>query len=143
MKKLLNIEKNASLEELNAVSKGTLMESLGIVYTVVNEGYVEGEMMVNERTIQPWKILHGGAALALAETLGGLGSQLIIDSEKYVAVGSQVSANHVGMSKGEKVIGEAKIIHKGRRTHVWNIDVKNEDGSLVSTVRLTNQIIEN
>ncbi|MDA3853154.1 MAG: PaaI family thioesterase, partial [Bacteroidales bacterium] len=87
-------------------------------------------------------ILSGGASLAFAETLGGLGSALLVDLEKYSVVGAQVAANHVGIGKGDSVRGEARIIHRGKRTHVWNIDVISEDNYLVTTVRMTNQIIE-
>lgn len=130
------------LEVLNSFSHNTLMANLGIIYTKVEEGFVEGEMPIDARTIQPVGILHGGASLAFAETLGGLGSAVLIDSAVQLAVGTQVSANHVGMAKGDKVRGEARIIHKGRRTHVWNIDVFGDDNRLISSVRLTNQIIE-
>lgn len=118
------------------------MEALGIEYIEVSEGYVSGAMPIDHRTIQPAGILSGGASLAFAETLGGLGSALLVDLDKYNVVGTQVAANHVGMGTGKSVRGEARIIHRGKRTHVWNIDIISEDDRLISTVRMTNQIIE-
>lgn len=130
------------IEILNKINKNTLMESIGIEYIEVAEGYVKGTMPVDIRTLQPMGALAGGASLAFAETLGGLGSTLLIDNKNYCAVGAQLSANHVGIATSSKVIGEAHIIHKGKKTHVWNIDIKTKDGKLVSTARLTNMIIE-
>lgn len=142
---MINVAKinlDTPLEVLNGLSKGTLMESLGITYTKIEDGLVEGEMPIDKRTIQPIGILHGGATLAFAETLGGLGSAVLIDVLKYTAVGTQVSANHLGMAKGGKVKGIASIIHRGKRTHVWNIDIIGDDERLISSVRMTNHIIE-
>lgn len=118
------------------------MEQLHIEYLEVGDGYVKGKMPVNERTKQPMGILHGGANLALAETIGGLGSALIVDLEEFDVRGSQISANHVGTAHKGWVFAEAKIIHRGRNTHVWNIDIKDESGKMVSTCRLTNFVIK-
>lgn len=138
----MNITIDTPIEQINGINKGSLMEALGIEYIEVSEGYVLGKMPIDHRTVQPEGILSGGASLAFAETLGGLGSALLMDLEKYSVVGTQVAANHVGMGKGDSVRGEARIIHRGKRTHVWNIDIFNEDDRLVSTIRMTNQIIE-
>lgn len=138
----MNMTINTPISELNAINRNSLMEQLGIEYTKVEEGLVEARMPVDKRTMQPIGILHGGATLAFAETIGGLGSALMIDSSKFHAVGSQVSANHVGMAKSGYVYGKATLIHGGKRTHVWNIDVFTEEDKLVSSVRLTNMIIE-
>lgn len=134
--------KNITIDQLNALNKNTVMESLGIDYLEARVGYVKGTMPVDARTIQPQGTLSGGASLAFAETLGGIGSYLLVDIQNYLVVGSQLSANHVGMAVSDKVIGEATLIHLGKKTHVWNIDIKNEDGKLVSTARLTNMIIK-
>lgn len=133
---------NTSIEELNKINQGTLMEQLHIEYLEVADGYVKGRMPVNERTKQPMGILHGGANLALAETIGGLGSALIVDLDEFDVRGSQISANHVGTAHTGWVIAEANIIHRGRNTHVWNIDIKDESGKMVSTCRLTNFVIK-
>ena len=87
------------------------------------------------------EFLHGGANLALAETLAGLGSMLLVDNEKFDVLGTQVSGNHTGVLKEGKALAKAKIVHKGNKTHVWNVDIKSEDGRLISTVRVTNMIV--
>ncbi len=135
------INPNSSISELNAMNRNTLMEQLGIEYLEVKEGYVAARMPVNERTKQPMGILHGGSSLALAETVGSLGSAFIVDLDKNDVRGSHMSANHVRAAKNGWVFAKANIIHRGRNTHVWNIDIEDEDGQLVSTCRLTNFII--
>lgn len=130
-----------TLEDINAKNKGTLMESLGIEYTHISEGRVEATMPVDQRTMQPFGILHGGATIALAETICGVGSVLLCE-EGEQSRGMQVSANHVYSARSGKVKGIATIMHKGHSTHVWNIDVFTEDDKLVSSIRITNSIIK-
>lgn len=130
-----------TLEEINEKNKGTLMESLGIEYTHISEGRVEATMPVDERTMQPFGILHGGATIALAETICGVGS-VFLCAEDEQSRGMQVSANHVYSARSGKVKGVATLLHKGHSTHVWNIDVFTEDERLVSSVRITNSIIK-
>ncbi len=133
---------NYTLQELNERSRGTLMECLGICYTHASEGHIEATMQVDERTCQPFGILHGGATLALAETVAGLGSMLLI-GEDECSVGMQVSGNHLSSAKvGDTVRAVATLIHHGRSTHVWNIDVLAASGKPVSTVRVTNSIMK-
>lgn len=128
--------------ELNQLNRNTLMESLGIEYLITEPEYVKARMPVDRRTIQPVaNILHGGASLALAETVGSLGSILITDMERYDVRGAGLSANHVRPVTEGWVYAEARLIHKGRNTHIWNIDIRNEAGELVSTARLTNFIV--
>ena len=103
---------------------------------------MEGYFTLSEKNSRPDGILHGGANLAMAETLAGLGSMLIIDLNEFDALGSQVSGNHTGTLKQGKALATAKIIHRGNKTHLWNIDVKNEEGRLISTVRVTNMIVK-
>lgn len=133
---------HSTLAELNALNKGTMMEHLHIEYLEVRKGFVKARMPVNEKTMQPAGILHGGANLVLAETVGGLGSLLLVDFKEFDVRGSQISANHVGTAHTGFVYAEAKIIHEGKNTHVWNIDIRDEDGRLTSTCRLTNFIIK-
>ncbi|HOI31563.1 MAG: PaaI family thioesterase [Bacteroidales bacterium] len=135
------INSKTSLEELNQMNANTLMAQLGIEYLEIRSGYVRASMPVNENTMQPMGILHGGSSLALAETLGSLGSAFMVGLDEYEVRGSHMSANHVRAGRKGKVIGEAKIIHQGRNTHLWNIDIKDEDGQLVSSCRLTNFIL--
>ena len=136
------IHLDTPVEELNRMNQGTLMEQLHIEYLEVADGYVKARMPVNERTRQPMGILHGGANLALAETIGGLGSALVVDLDEYDVRGSQISANHVGTAHAGWVFAEAHIIHRGKNTHVWNIDIRDEGGKMVSTCRLTNFILK-
>jgi len=130
------------LDLLNATMEDTLISNLGIRIESVADGEIIASMPVSERTIRPGGILHGGASLALAETLAGLGSILIIDSNEYDARGMQVTANHVGGAKEGIVMAVAKIVHQGKQTHVWNVDITNNEGKLISTARVTNMIIK-
>ncbi len=136
------IDMKASMEELNSSNHNTLMQQLGIEYLEKREGYVKARMPVDKRTLQPMGILHGGASLALAETIGSLGSALLLDLDKYDVRGANINANHVGAVSEGWVYGEAELIHRGRYTHVWNITIKDETGRLISVGRLTNMIIE-
>ncbi len=136
------MKNNFTIEDLNNLNKNTLMESLGIEYLEMGDGYVKARMPVDKKTLQPMGILHGGASLAFAETIGSLGSSLLIDLEKYDVRGTSLTANHVKSVSNGYVYGYAKIIHRGRYTHVWNIDVKNENDDLISSSRLTIMIIE-
>jgi len=136
------VDMKNSMEELNASSYNTLMQQLGIEYLEKREGYVKARMPVDERTKQPMGILHGGASFALAETIGSLGSALLLDLDKYDVRGANINANHVGAISSGWVYGVAEIIHRGRYTHVWNINITDEEGRLISVSRLTNMIIE-
>jgi 1,4-dihydroxy-2-naphthoyl-CoA hydrolase len=130
------------LAKLNSINKGTMMEVLGIEYLEARQGYLKAKMPVDERTFQPARLLHGGASMALAETLGSVGSAIMVNLDEYEVRGSQLSANHIKSAKEGWVIGEASLLHRGRNTHVWNIDIKDEAGKLISTCRLTNFIIK-
>ncbi|MBC8321160.1 MAG: hotdog fold thioesterase [Bacteroidetes bacterium] len=136
------VDKNSTLESLNQLNKGTLMEHLHIEYLKVGEGLLVARMPVNEKTFQPEGILHGGASLALAETIAGTGSALLVDLNKYSVRGGQVSANHVGSANKGYVIATGKIIHKGNYTHVWNIDIADDMNKLLTTCRITNIIVK-
>lgn len=136
------VKLTTSIEDLNKINQGTLMEQLHIEYLEVADGYVKAKMPVNERTKQPMGILHGGANLALAETIGGLGSALIVDLDEFDVRGSQISANHIGTAHSGYVYAEANMIHRGKNTHVWNIDIMDEEGKKVSTCRLTNFVLK-
>lgn len=129
------------LLKLTQLNKDTMMEQLQIVYLAASDGCVKAKMPVNERTKQPDGILHGGANLALAETLAGLGSAIITDLKKYDVRGAQVSGNHVGSVSEGWVYAHASIIHRGKVTHVWDVVIKDENDRMISTCRLTNFII--
>ena len=131
------------VKKMNTMNEGTMMETLGIEYLEVREGYVYARMFVKKELSQPYGMLHGGASMALAESIGGAGSSYYVDMKTHVIRGMQFSANHVKAAKvGTYVYATATIIHKGRQTHVWNIDIKNEDNELVSSCRLTNFIFQ-
>lgn len=130
------------VEMLGHYIKNTMIEHLGIRFTSFGEGWVEATMPVDHRTFRPGGLLHGGANLALAETIAGFGSMLTIDIQEYDVRGIQVSANHTGKAEEGAVYARAEILHLGKRTHVWNVDVKSESGKLLSTARVTNMIVK-
>ncbi|HBG40138.1 Cof-type HAD-IIB family hydrolase [Limibacterium fermenti] len=131
-----------SLDELNARSRGTLMGNLGIRYTYASSGRFEAVMPVDERTRQPFGILHGGATLALAETVAGLGSMVSCAPDEIVT-GMQVSGNHISSAhEGDTVRAVATIIHKGRSSHVWNVDVFTSTDKLISSIRVVNSVLK-
>jgi 1,4-dihydroxy-2-naphthoyl-CoA hydrolase len=129
------------IENLFNISKGTLGEALGIEITRVEIGYVEGTMPVDERTRQPYGLLHGGASAALAETLGSIGSHFIAAPLGRIAVGIEINANHLRGKREGTVTGKARLVHQGGRMHVWNIDIVDESDELIATSRLTTMII--
>jgi len=135
------MDKDYVLSQLNASNKGTLMETLGITYTDVSEGFLEATMPVTPAVHQPMGMLHGGATAALAETLGSAASFLLLDKEKEAVVGIEINANHLKSVKKGMVTGKAHIQHKGKRLHVWNIDVYDEENNKISVCRLTNMVI--
>jgi len=131
-----------SVESINKFQKGTLAENLGIEFTVAELGYIEAKMPVDHRTIQPLKLLHGGATAALAESMGSMGSYMLIDADKQAIVGLELNINHLRAAKSGFVHAKAKAIHQGRKTHVWQIEIYNEAEKLVSSSRLTVMVID-
>lgn len=132
---------NMSLEAMNAMSAGTLMEQLGIIYTEVGPDYICGTMPVDHRTVQPAGLLHGGASAALAETLGSMGSVAIM-SRKHAIVGIEINANHIRKVKEGHVHGKATLVMRSRRLHIWEVKIHNDAGALVCLSRLTIMVIE-
>jgi 1,4-dihydroxy-2-naphthoyl-CoA hydrolase len=116
--------KQVSLEQLNALNEGTLMEALQIKYIEIGPDFVKASMPVSQQVKQPMGLLHGGASAALMETVGSLGSVLLIDPETHYSVGLEISANHLATAKEGMVIATAKLVHGGRKTHLWNIEVR-------------------
>lgn len=130
------------LDQLNAQARHALMGNLGIQYTYADQDRVEATMPVDHRTRQPFGILHGGATLALAETVAGLGSMILCQPDEMV-VGMQVSGNHISSAlEGDTVRAVGTIAHKGRSSHVWNVDVFTSTNKLVSTVRVVNSVMK-
>lgn len=131
-----------SPDKLNAGNRHTLMGNLGIQYTYASSGRIEAVMPVDERTRQPFGILHGGATLALAETVAGMGSMLICEPDEII-VGMQVSGNHISSAhEGDTVRAVGTIIHKGRSSHVWNVDVFTSTDKLISSIRVVNSVLK-
>ncbi|AWV98976.1 hotdog fold thioesterase [Arcticibacterium luteifluviistationis] len=132
----------ANLKNLNEIGKNTLSEHLGIEIIEVGDDYLKGTMPVDNRTKQPAGILHGGASVAFAETLGSIASYAIVASSGRQIVGLEINANHLRPVTTGLVYGTAKAIHLGRKTHVWQIDISNDQNKLVCVCRFTVMIIE-
>jgi 1,4-dihydroxy-2-naphthoyl-CoA hydrolase len=126
---------------LNGWSANTMMEALGIRITAVGDDWLQGTMPVDQRTRQPYGLLHGGASVALAETLGSTAAMLTLDPEKELAVGLDINANHIRGVRSGTVTGTAKALHIGRTTQVWEIRIENEEGALVCISRITMAVI--
>jgi len=131
-----------TLDELNSKELRTLNQSLGILFTEIGDDFVRGTMPVDERTVQPYGLLHGGASVALAETLGSMGAALCVDAREYQVVGQEINANHVRAGRSGMVTGTARPVHIGGRTHVWSIEIVNEAKKLVCISRLTVAVIK-
>ncbi|WP_217512291.1 hotdog fold thioesterase [Vibrio metschnikovii] len=129
-------KKPISLERLNATSKNTMMEHLNIIYTEITENTISATMPVCSYTHQPLGMLHGGASVVLAETLGSIAGNFAVDETRY-CVGLDINANHLRAMRQGQVIGTAKPIHIGISTQVWQIDITDEQGRLVCVSRLT------
>ncbi len=134
--------RHVSLEQFQERSRNTLAEHLGIHVTEVGPDYLRATMPVNSHTHQPMGILHGGASVALAETVGSLAANLCVDSDKYSCVGQEINANHLRPIASGIVTGTARPFHIGARSQVWGIEIRNEDGKLVCVSRLTMAVIE-
>jgi 1,4-dihydroxy-2-naphthoyl-CoA hydrolase len=125
-----------TLEELQTACESTLVEHLGIEFSTIGADFLEARMPVDERTMQPAGLLHGGASAALAETLGGAGAYLCLEAGR-TCVGLEINANHVRPAHRGWVIGRATPLHRGRTTQVWNIMIRDEQNNLVCVSRLT------
>ena len=132
----------ATVELLNKFSQNTLAQHLGIEFTEIGVDFVSGRMPVDHRTHQPFGLLHGGASVALAETLGSQAAALTLDLSKQFCVGLDINANHIKSVKEGFVNGTAKPIHVGKRTQVWEIKISDESGKLVCISRITMAIID-
>jgi 1,4-dihydroxy-2-naphthoyl-CoA hydrolase len=130
----------ASIDALNAMSAGTSMETLGIVFTEVGDDFLRATMPVDDRTRQPYGLLHGGASVLLAETLGSSAGMLCVGDDEG-CVGIEINANHVRGVREGRVTGTARALHVGRQTHVWEIRIEDDRGRLVCISRLTLAVI--
>tara|TARA_Y100000589_G_scaffold245591_1_gene233288 strand:- start:626 stop:1051 length:426 start_codon:yes stop_codon:yes gene_type:complete len=130
-----------SIEQVNSMNKNTILETLGIEITEKGADFLVGKMPVDSRTVQPMRILHGGANVVLAETLGSIASLMVIDPEKEISVGLDINANHIRSVKSGWVNGVAKPISIGSKIHVWEIKITDEDERLTCISRLTVSIL--
>lgn len=119
-----------------------MVEHIGITISELGDDFLSGTMPVDHRTVQPMSILHGGASVALAETLGSLAANLVVDPQKNYCVGLDINANHIRAAKGGFVKGVARPLHLGSSTQVWSIEITNEDGKLVCVSRLTMAVLD-
>lgn len=131
-----------TLEMLNKMSVNTMLQHLGIQFTKVGDGTIEARMPVDHRTHQPFGILHGGASVALAETLGSVAAMFCLDSSVQYCVGLDINANHIKAVRDGFVIGSVKPIHIGKKTHVWEIRIVTEKEELVCISRITMAILD-
>jgi len=130
-----------TLESLLAESRDTMMAHLGIEYLEVGDDYLRGRMPVDHRTLQPMGLLHGGASLVLAETVGSVAANHCVDRARSRCVGLEINANHTRSAKSGWVIGTARPAHLGRTTQVWEIRIEDDSGRLVCLSRLTMAIV--
>ncbi len=128
------------VEKLQEISNNTMMQHLGIEFTAVGDDFLEARMPVDGRTCQPFGLLHGGASVTLAETLGSMGSFHCIEEDK-ICVGLEINANHIRSARKGWVVGRSTPLHLGRTTHVWKIRIVDDHGNLTCESRLTMMII--
>lgn len=134
-------DKDKMLQLCNEWSKNTLMETLEIEYIDAGEDFLTAKMPVNSRVHQPMGLLHGGASVALAESVGSAASIMFVNPEKSEVRGIEISANHLKAKRDGMVYATAKIVHKGRSIHLWEIRITDENDNLVCLCKLTNMIL--
>src|SRR5579864_837211 len=132
----------ASVEQLQEHSRNTLAETIGIRISQIGPDFLSATMPVTATTHQPQGILHGGASVALAETVGSLAANLCVDREKYLCVGQEINANHLRPASSGRVTGTARPFHIGGRSQVWGIEIRDEQDKLVCVSRLTMAVVE-
>ena len=130
------------LSDVNKFNKGCCVEHLDIRVTNFGDDYLVATMPVDERTRQPYGVLHGGASCVLAESVGSIASNLVLDSSKYYAAGLEINANHVRPVQSGLVTAKAKVVHLGKSTHIWDIRITDEKDKLVCISRLTMAVIK-
>ena len=136
------MNKNKALQKMNDFQKNTITEVLGIEITDFGPDYFCGKMPVDHRTVQPYGLLHGGASAVLAETLGSIAGGMQVNLETQSVVGVEINCNHLRSARDGWVYGKATPVKIGRKIHVWNIEIKNEDDKLVAVSRLTLAVID-
>lgn len=135
-------QQKIDLDALNRLSKDTLAELIGIEFTAAGDDFIEAKMPVDKRTHQPFGLLHGGASVALAETLGSVAATCCVDTARHYCVGLEINANHIRGVKTGVVKGTTRPIHVGRKTQVWEVRIVNEKEQLVCVSRITMAVLE-
>lgn len=135
------MDKDKVLKRLNEMNANTLMEALEIQFSDVGEDFIEATMPVGPKVHQPYGIMHGGASIALAETVGSVLSAISVDTTQFKSVGMQMNANHIRPKKDGIVTARAEFVRKGRTTHLIKIEIKDEEGKLLTYCHLTNSIV--
>lgn len=133
---------DVTLESLNKLSANTMVSHLGIEFTRIGDDFIEAKMPVDSRTQQPLGLLHGGASVTLAETLGSIAATCCVDRETQHCVGLDINANHIKSAKTGFVFGVTRPIHIGKRTHVWEVRIVNEQKELICISRITMAVID-
>ena len=131
-----------SVEQLQELSRNTLVDTIGIRVTEIGPDYVRATMPVSPTTHQPTGVLHGGASVALAETVGSLAANLCVDQARYVCLGQEINANHLRPVSSGIVTATARPHHIGKRSHVWGIEIRDEQDKLVCVSRLTMAVVD-
>lgn len=137
----MSFDKEKMLQLCNNWCRNTLMDTLEIEYIDAGEDFLTAKMPVNPKVHQPMGLLHGGATVALAESVGSAASFLFVNTEKQEVRGIEISANHLRAKRDGIIFGTARIVHKGRSIHLWEIRITDEEGRLVSLCKLTNMIL--
>ena len=135
------MSKKNTLEQIDAFQKNTMTDQLGIKITDYGNNYICGKMPVDHRTKQPYGLLHGGARVAFAETLGSIGAGMQIDYNKQSVVGIEINASHLKSISKDWVFGKAEPIRIGKKIQVWNIDITDEKNNIICKIRLTLAVI--
>jgi 1,4-dihydroxy-2-naphthoyl-CoA hydrolase len=134
-------KKDLSLADFSGIGKNTMGEFIGIQFSAIGDDFLSATMPVDDRTKQPYGLLHGGASAALAETIGSVASALVIDQSKFICVGLEINANHIRSARSGFVTANCKPIHLGSTTHVWDIRITDEENKLICISRLTVAIL--
>lgn len=135
--------KNITLQQIQHLGNGNMGQHLGMEFIEIGTNYLKATMPVDHRTKQPYGLLHGGASVALAETVGSVASALVINPQQFICVGVEINANHLKAVKEGFVTATATPFHLGATTHVWNIQIENNKGQLICISRLTVSVLKN
>ena len=134
-------KKDLKVEDIISLGRNSMGDHIGIEVTELGDDFIKARMPVDHRTKQPYGLLHGGASAVLAETLGSIGSALVVDHSKFYCVGIEINANHIRSAKEGFVTGITTPLHLGRQIHVWEIKIYNEENKLVCVSRLTVAVV--